>query len=85
MTEAPKVETVGKGEFARLIGVSAGRVSQYIAEGKIFGAALVGEGRSAKIVPEVARVQLAKTLEPSQRLGANGALLRSVKPTAPAA
>ncbi|WP_265518956.1 hypothetical protein [Nitratireductor luteus] len=78
MTASAKVETMTKGDFARLIGVSPGRVSQYIAEGKIFGDALAGEGRGAKIVPDVARAQLVKTLEPTQRLGGNGAALRSV-------
>ncbi|WP_274426760.1 hypothetical protein [Chelativorans sp. YIM 93263] len=93
MSGTAKVETMTKGDFAELIGVSPGRVSQYIGEGKIYGEALVGNGRSAKIVPDVARAQLNKTLEPSQRLGANGAVLRSVKtrresealPLAPAA
>jgi DNA-binding transcriptional regulator YdaS (Cro superfamily) len=69
--------TVSKGEFAELIGVSPGRVSQYIAERKIFGDAIEGEGRRARIRADVARSQLLKTLEPSQRLGANGALMRS--------
>ncbi|RVI02637.1 hypothetical protein CN205_25765 [Sinorhizobium meliloti] len=62
-----------KGAFAAHIGVSAGRISQYIAEGKIYGDALEGDGRSAKIRPAIARQQLQKTLEPSQRFGANGA------------
>lgn len=78
MSVSPKVETMAKGDFARFIGVSPGRVSQYIAEGKIFGNALESEGRQARIRPDVARTQLVKTLEPSQRLGANGSVLRSV-------
>lgn len=69
--------TVSKGEFAALIGVSPGRVSQYIAERKISGDALEGSGRRARIRVDAARAQLLKTLEPSQRLGANGALMRS--------
>lgn len=73
MSEPAKVETMAKGDFARLIGVSPGRVSQYITEGKIFGAAIDGEGRLARIRPDVARAQLYKSLEPSQRLGGNGA------------
>ncbi len=71
------VETMSKGDFAAFIGVSAGRVSQYINEGKIYGDALHGEGRSARIRPHVARAQLQKTLEPSQRLGSNGAAARA--------
>ncbi|WP_248447261.1 hypothetical protein [Sinorhizobium meliloti] len=71
-------ETMTKGAFAAHIGVSAGRISQYIAEGKIYGEALEGDGRSAKIRPAIARQQLQKTLEPSQRFGANGvAILKS--------
>ncbi|MDW9573401.1 hypothetical protein GOA73_08430 [Sinorhizobium meliloti] len=71
------VGTMSKGDFAAFIGVSAGRVSQYINEGKIYGDALDGEGRSARIRPHVARAQLQKTLEPSQRLGSNGAAGRA--------
>ena len=59
---------VSKGEFARLINVTPGRVSQYIAEGKIFGPALGGEGHSAQIVVEVAREQLRKRLDHAHRL-----------------
>lgn len=60
---------VSKGEFAALIGVSPGRVSQYLAEGKISAAALVGHGRSAKINVDRARADLRLTLDISQRLG----------------
>ncbi|MDW9780949.1 hypothetical protein CN204_03890 [Sinorhizobium meliloti] len=69
-----------KGAFAAHIGVSAGRISQYIAEGKIYGDALEGDGRTAKIRPAIARQQLQKTLEPSQRFGANGVAV--LKPAA---
>lgn len=79
------IETVTKGDFAALIGVSPGRISQYIAEGKIFGDALVGEGRSARICVERARSQLSKTLEPSQRFGANGVAGKRVAEVAAAA
>ena len=61
--------TVTKGEFASLIGVSAGRVSQYLTEGKISGAALVGVGRSARIHVERAKADLRLKLDISQRLG----------------
>lgn len=60
---------VSKGEFASLIGVSPGRVSQYLAEGKISAAALLGSGRSAKIIVEQAKADLRLTLDVSQRLG----------------
>lgn len=65
-------DTMTKGAFAAHIGVSAGRISQYIAEGKIYGDALDGAGRAAKIRPAIAQSQLQKTLEPAQRFGANG-------------
>lgn len=60
---------VSKGEFAALIGVSPGRISQYLAEGKISPAALQGVGRSAKIIVEQAKADLRLTLDVSQRLG----------------
>ncbi|MDX0568630.1 hypothetical protein GOC99_33415, partial [Sinorhizobium medicae] len=53
-----------KSAFAAHVGVSAGRISQYIAERKIFGDALEGEGRNAKIRASVAVEQLRKTLDP---------------------
>ncbi|MDP1642731.1 MAG: hypothetical protein Q8L59_11150 [Phenylobacterium sp.] len=62
-------EVVSKGQFAILIGVSPGRVSQMISEGKIDGDALSGEGRSAKIRVEVARAQLRERTDLGQRLG----------------
>lgn len=60
---------VSKGEFASIIGVSPGRVSQYLAEGKITAAALEGSGRNAKIRVEQAKADLRLTLDVSQRLG----------------
>ncbi len=63
---------VTKSEFAELIGVSRGRVSQMLAARQIDGDAIVGEGRSARINVEVARRQLDARLDLGQRLGANG-------------
>jgi hypothetical protein len=60
---------VSKGEFAALIGVSPGRVSQYLAEGKISAAALHGVGRNAKIIVEQAKADLRLRLDVGQRLG----------------
>jgi hypothetical protein len=65
-------QVVGKSEFAALRGVSPGRVSQWLAEGKIKPDALVGEGRSAKINVEIATRHLKESLDPSQRFGLNG-------------
>ncbi len=71
MTE-DAAQTVSKGEFAAMIGVTPGRVSQYIADRKIFGDAIEGDGRRARIRAQVAASQLKLTLDPAQRLGANG-------------
>ena len=60
---------IPKGEFARRRGVTPGRVSQWIKEEKIFGPALVGEGRHAKIVEEIAVAQLRQQLDVSQMTG----------------
>ena len=73
--------SVSKGEFATLIGVSPGRVSQYLAEGKITPAALQGVGRNARIIVEQAKSDLRLTLDVGQRLG-NGIDTR-LDPSAP--
>lgn len=77
--------TVTKGEFADLIGVSAGRVSQYLSEGKITPAALIGSGRSARIHVERAKTDLKLKLDISQRLGngINTRLDTQSKPSSP--
>ena len=65
-------EVLPKGQFAKLIGVSPGRVSQYIRENKLTGAALVGEGHGQQINVRVAAAQLNVRLDIDQRLSANG-------------
>jgi hypothetical protein len=62
-------EPITKGQFAQLIGVSPGRVSQMISEGKISGTALVGEGRNAKIIPMIAKHQIKAKTDVGQSLG----------------
>lgn len=62
---------VSKGDFARIAGVSAARVSQYISQGQIGPEAMVGEGRAARINVAVAMRQLRDRLNIDQRL-ANG-------------
>lgn len=62
-------QAVSKGEFAAIIGVSPGRVSQYLSQGKISPAALVGIGRNARIDVERAKADLRLTLDVSQLLG----------------
>lgn len=68
-TSAGENAVVTKGEFANILNVSPGRVSQYIAEGKISGDALVGAGRRSKINVAVAREQLRRHLDIGQMLG----------------
>lgn len=83
MSEAQHV--VAKGEFARLANVTPGRVSQWIAEGKIFGEALVGEGRAARIRVGIAQAQLRQKLDIGQRLGNGLGTRLDLEPPAPAA
>ena len=49
---------VSKSSFAELIGVSPARLSQYLAEGRISGEAIVGAGHRARIRVNVAQAQL---------------------------
>ncbi len=58
---------LSKSDFALLCRVSRGRVSQWLAAGKIDGAAIVGEGRGALIDTDVAVAQLKERLDVSQR------------------
>ncbi|WP_342640926.1 hypothetical protein [Rhodoligotrophos ferricapiens] len=69
LAEATHAHIVSKGEFARLSNVTPGRVSQWIAEGKIHGPALVGDGRMARINVAIAQAQLRGNLDIGQRLG----------------
>lgn len=70
MAAAPDLVT--KTKFAEISGVSGAMVSLWIKRKKIYGDAIIGEGRAARIVVDVARQQLKRTLDLSQRLGANG-------------
>jgi hypothetical protein len=73
---------VSKADFARLKNVSGARVSQWIASGKLDGAALVGEGRAAKIDVAIADEQLRQRLDLTQRVG-NGLSTRLEAPEPP--
>ena len=79
--------TVSKGEFATLMGVSPGRVSQWIAEGKIGPDAMFGTGHRARIYPDIAKAQIAGRTDPGQRFG-NGLntvlAAERIQPTPPA-
>lgn len=61
--------TMSKGDFARHINVSPGRVSQYIAAGMIGKDALDGEGRSARIIVPRAIEQIRRRRDIGQALG----------------
>lgn len=74
--EMPTGQIVSKGEFARLLNVTPGRVSQYIAAGQITRDAIEGEGRNAKIIVDKARAQLTGRLDVAQRVGSNGMTTR---------
>jgi hypothetical protein len=65
-------QVVSKSEFAVIAGVGRVRVSQYLAERKIYGDAIVGTGRKARIRVGVALEQLRRNLDVVQHLGANG-------------
>ena len=73
-----------KSEFAQRCNVSASRVSQWIAEGKIPADALHGEGRMARIRVERAMAALKTRLDLGQRFG-NGLATRLDAAGAPAA
>ena len=62
---------VRKSEFADMCDVTKGRVTQWISDGQISGAAIVGEGRTAMIDSEIALAQLKERLG-SERFGENG-------------
>lgn len=61
--------TMSKGDFARHINVTPGRVSQYIAAGMIGRDALEGEGRSAKVIVARAMEQIRQRRDIGQALG----------------
>ncbi|MBZ9852809.1 hypothetical protein LB566_03300 [Mesorhizobium sp. CA13] len=66
------MSTETKTEFAARCNVSPGRVSQWIAAGKIKQTSLSGEGRSAKIVIAEALADLKRNLDITQSIGLNG-------------
>ncbi|HEX5934233.1 MAG TPA: hypothetical protein VFY63_08705 [Pseudorhizobium sp.] len=74
---------VSKSDFAAIINVSPGRVSQFIKAGQISADAIVGAGQRAKIDVDRAKADLRLTLDISQRLG-NGLDTRLDDPDPPA-
>jgi hypothetical protein len=63
---------IKKSAFARQIGVDPSRITQYLRDGLLDGAAIVGEGRGAMIDSDVACAQLRERLNPDQSYGTNG-------------
>jgi hypothetical protein len=59
---------ISKAQFAREAGVTAGRVSQWIAAGDLSGDALVRDGRAERIDLTAARRQLGERLAVDQRI-----------------
>lgn len=63
---------MSKSDFAAACGVTPSCVANWISRGKIRPEALIGEGRGAKIIVDVATKQLQESLDPNQRFGLNG-------------
>jgi hypothetical protein len=76
------LNTVTKGEFAKMVNLSPGRVSQMISEGKLSDC-LVGEGREARIDAAKAIEKLKLRRDPGQALGNGAKATLSVPPPAP--
>ena len=66
------MQIVTKSEAAAILGVSRPCFSQYLAEGKVDGPALIGSGHRARIDVDIAREQLRKRLEPIRFIGGQG-------------
>ena len=63
---------MSKSQFAASCGVHRSRISHYISDGKLDGAAIVGVGRKAMIDSDVALRQLRLRLDSNQMCGLNG-------------
>lgn len=79
-----QLETATKAQFAAMIGVSPGRVSQYISERKLGPAELEGEGRAAKVRIGPALQALKIRLDAGQMTG-NGLATKLSPPRRPQA
>lgn len=76
-------EIVTKSQFARLIQRDPAFVTRAIADGKLTGEALVGNGRAARIRVSAARAQLGAALDLGQQLAQRAPILPSpVQPPA---
>jgi transcriptional regulator with XRE-family HTH domain len=68
---AMSAEGISKKDFADAVGVTPGRVSQWISAGQIHGEALVGSGRKARIRTHIAKEQLSHKLDVAHRARAS--------------
>lgn len=71
---------VTKGEYARLKGRQPSAVSNWIADGKISAAALVGDGNRARVWVEQADADLARNLDPAQQASQTVPIAPSLAP-----
>jgi hypothetical protein len=76
-------DIVTKSAFASLCGVSNARVSQWLADGKLDGEAIVGHGHRARIRVGVARAQLKRRLNITQRFATGRAKLDGIDEAQP--
>jgi hypothetical protein len=60
-------DELSKSDFAKLAGVSPGRISQLLRDGVISRSALIGEGRNAKINPDLALAMMRDRTDPARR------------------
>lgn len=74
---------VSKGEFARLKQRGPSAVSNWIKDGKISAAALIGTGNAAKVWVEQAERDLAASLDPSQQVIQPAPILPTAQTTRP--
>jgi hypothetical protein len=63
---------LSKSEFAKLAGVTPGRISQLLRDGVISRSALVGEGRNARIKADLAMAMVRDRTDPARRAGTDG-------------
>lgn len=69
---------VSSSELAKQLGVSAGRVSQYVSEGKLEGC-FQGDGRARRFDLERVAAALGKRLDPGQMMGNGAGTRRAIR------
>jgi hypothetical protein len=71
-------DVISKAAFARSVGVSTARVSQWLSDGVIGPEALLGKGRHARIRADLAKSMLRDRLDPERRTANLDGLSREV-------